>query len=160
MPAATPVTVSTANVMPLRLRFAIAIWPGMLLAVTTACSLEQKALSYAATTTPRSLSTATVQCEQEVVPPQITEVRPAQVIPGSEISVIGSGGYVQDTCGGYIEGSKTFKLYLDNEPIGDLSCYINHCEEQLTLSSAISLGSHCLSVQKDKCQFEFQVTTN
>jgi hypothetical protein len=160
MSAATPTTVSTANVILLRLRFAIAIWPGLLLAVTTACSPEQTALSDAATATPRSSFTATVQCEQEVVPPQITEVRPAQAIPGSEISVIGSGGYVQDTCGGYSEGSKTFKLYLDNEPIGDLSCYINRCEKQLTLSSAISSGSHCLSVQKDECQFEIQVTTN
>jgi hypothetical protein len=110
MHAATPATVSTAHANPLRLRFAIAIWSGLLLAVTTTCSPEQTAL-------PRSSSTATVQCEK-VILPQITEVRPAQAIAGSEMSVIGYGGYI-DSCGLIIEGDRSFKLYLDNIPLAN-----------------------------------------
>jgi hypothetical protein len=142
-----------------RLRFGVASWLVMFLTVTTGCSPEQTAFPNATTPTSLPLVTATVQCEQELVPPQITEVLPAQAIPGGEITVIGSGGYLRDTCGGYVEGSKVFKLYLNNEPIGDLSCYVNHCEGKLTLPSTVSIGSHCLSVELNKCQFEFQTTT-
>jgi hypothetical protein len=130
----------------------------MFLVVITACAPEQMTSPNAATATPPVPMTATVPCEQTLVPPQITEIQPAQAIPGSEINVIGSGGFIRDTCGGYIEGSRVFKLYLDNEPIGDLSCYVNHCEGKLTLSSTISSGSHCLSVEPDNCQFEFLAT--
>ena len=103
--------------------------------------------------------TATIQCKQELILPQIMEIRPAQARPGGEIEVIGAGGYVRDSCGGYVEGARTFELYLDNELLGDLSCYVNHCEGKLTMPSTLSEGSHCLSVETDKCQFEFQVTT-
>ncbi len=132
----------------------------MLLALTTACTPEQGAFSSAATATPGPSLAAKLECEQEEVPPQITEIQPAQVVPGSEISVIASGGITRDSCGSVFEGARDFKLYLDNEPVGKLSCYINRCVEQFTLPSSISAGSHCLSVQTDECQFEFQVTTD
>src|SRR5688572_30900147 len=140
--------------MDLRLRSSLAIKgfaiaPVMLLALMTACTPEQSALSSAATPGP-SLA-VTLECEQEEVPPQITEVQPAQIVPGSEISVIASGGFTRDTCGGFFEGAKDFKLYLDNETVGNLSCYINRCEEKFILSGSISAGTHCLSVQTDEC---------
>ncbi len=85
------------------------------------------------------------------------EIRPAQIMPGSEVTVIASGGYFRDTCGGYNEGSRIYKIYLDNEPIADLSCYINHCEGKFVLSDSIAVGSHCMGVQKGTCQLELQV---
>jgi hypothetical protein len=78
-------------------------------------------------------------------------------VAGSEINVIGSGGYIQDTCGGYIEGAREFKLYLDHEPVGDLTCYVNRCERKLTLPGTLTAGQHCLSVEAGTCEFEFQV---
>jgi len=102
--------------------------------------------------------TSMLPCEQELIPPQIMEIQPTEPEVGSEIKVIGSGGYTQDTCGGYMEGSKVFKLHLDNEPVGDLSCYVNRCEGNLTLPSTLTVGPHCLSVEADTCEFEFQVT--
>ena len=158
-----------------KLKTSIAVWPTALALVLTACipanpapasvtispdpALPTSAIS---TPTPQagvppSLVTETVQCLEELVPPTITEVQPAQGAPGSEIHVIGSGGYIRDACGGYNESARTFQLYLDNELVGELLCYVNHCEGKITLSSAITPGSHCLSAQKDKCEFEFQV---
>lgn len=139
-----------------QVKIAISIWLTIFLIALTACAPSQPTLPNTVTATPQPSVTATVQCAQELVPPQITEIQPAAPIPGDEINVIGSGGYIQDTCGGYIEGSKVFKMYLDHEPVGDLSCYVNRCEGKITLPSALSTGVHCLSVEVGKCQFEFQ----
>lgn len=121
------------------------------LAVTGACSPK------AATIVPLA-ETPAGQCVQEVVLPKITEIKPAQVKPGSQVSFIGTGGYVRDSCGGISEGARKFKLYLDNEPIADISCYVNHCEGKFVLSSAIAPGSHCLGVQEGTCQLELEVS--
>jgi hypothetical protein len=85
------------------------------------------------------------------------EIQPAEPNAGSEIKVIGSGGYIQDTCGGYIEGAREFKLYVDQELVGDLSCYVNRCEGKLTLPNTLTVGQHCLSVEAGTCEFDFQV---
>jgi hypothetical protein len=100
----------------------------------------------------------TAQCTEKTIPPIITNIQPSQVPPGSETTVIGRGGYIQDSCGGFNESARTFKLYLDNESVGDLLCYVNHCEVKIDLASTIASGLHCLSTQKDICEFEFQVT--
>jgi hypothetical protein len=139
-----------------RLKMTISIWLAILMIVLTACASSQTTTSTIATNTSVLSVTATVQCVQETVPPEIMEIQPAQATPGSEITVVGYGGYIKDTCGGYFEGSKLFKLYLDHEPIGDLSCYVNRCEGKITLPSTLSIGVHCLSVEVAKCQFEFQ----
>jgi hypothetical protein len=109
------------------------------------------------TDTPPPAVTAT-SCVQELVPPQLTEIQPAQPLPGSEITILGTGGYLQDSCGGYIESARVFALYLDRESAGDLTCYVSRCETKVTLPDMISTGSHCLSVESEECQFEFQVT--
>jgi hypothetical protein len=136
------------------------ILPVTLLLIMTACAADQPAIPSPATATLLSETAPPTPCAQELLPPQIIEIQPPLPRPGERLKVIASGGLIIDRCGGYIEGAKTFKLYLDGErePIGELSCYINHCESKLALSEAISTGSHCLSVEKDKCQFEFQVT--
>ena len=137
-------------------RLVIAILWSILLSVMSACASEQTAPLHTATAMSSPSVTGTAECEQELIPPQIMEIQPAEPRLGSEINVIGSGGYVQDNCGGYIEGSKVFRVYLDHELIGDLSCYVNHCEGKFTLPATLSIGSHCLSVEIGTCQFEFQ----
>jgi hypothetical protein len=102
-------------------------------------------------------TTSTTPCAQEEVTPRILEIRPAEIKPGSEVTVIASGGFIKDTCGGYVEEARTYKIYMDNEPIADLSCYINHCEGKFVLSESIAVGSHCMGVQKGTCQLEMQV---
>lgn len=159
-----------------KLKTTIPVWPIVLALMLAAC-LPANQTPASLTTSPNptlptsavstltqragalpSSETVTVQCFEELVPPTITEMQPAQGVPGGDIKVIGSGGYLRDECGGYNESARTFSLYLDNELVGELLCYVNRCEEEITLSSAITLGTHCLSTQKDKCEFEFQIT--
>lgn len=138
-------------------RFALVVLLGALLIVPTACAPEQTPPPNTMTPTPLLTVTATVPCEQTLVAPTIMEIQPPEPIAGSEINVIGSGGYIQDSCGGYIEAAREFKLYLDHEPVGDLSCYVNRCEGKLMLSNTLTVGRHCLSVEAGTCEFEFQV---
>lgn len=97
------------------------------------------------------------QCAAVPVLPAITEISPAQGMAGSPLKVLGSGGFTQDDCGAYNESAKTFPLYLDDAPIGELSCYVNHCEITFALAANTSAGAHCLSLKKGACEFEFQV---
>jgi hypothetical protein len=122
-----------------------------------ACTPSQSSSPSPTAFTPLAVTATATACEQKLVPPEIREILPAEPIAGSEIMIIGSGGYLQDTCGGFIEGARSFKLYLDREPLGDLSCYINRCEGKVTLPNTIPSGVHCLSAEPDKCQFEFQI---
>ena len=122
-----------------------------------ACTPSQSSPPSPTAFTPLPVTTTATACEQSLVPPEIREIQPAEPIAGSEITIIGSGGYLQDTCGGFIEGARFFKVYLDRKPLGDLSCYINRCEAKATLPDTISSGIHCLSAEPDECQFEFQI---
>lgn len=84
-------------------------------------------------------------------------------MPGNDITASGSGGFIQDSCGGYLEGSRVFTIYLDGEPAGSFLCYINHCEGKITLPDSTSMGKHCLAAgvetagERGACPFEFQV---
>lgn len=99
----------------------------------------------------------TPACTEKTLPPIITDVQPSPALPGSEITIIGTGGYTQDLCGGINESARSFKLYLDDELVGDLLCYINRCETKITLAGSIASKSHCLSTQKGVCEFQLQV---
>src|SRR5687767_6770987 len=63
------------NVVFIRIGFAIV--PAVLLTMMIACAPREARLSGTATVPPGSLPTATLDCRQEEVPPQITEVQPA-----------------------------------------------------------------------------------
>jgi len=141
----------------IRAAFISILWLGILLTATRGCSPGQGTATSAVTDTPQPVLTATVPCEQELILPQIMEIEPAQAKPGSEITVIGSGGYIQDSCGGNLEGARQFGLYLDNDYVSDLTCYVNYCEGKLVLPDTLSAGLHCLSAEIDKCQFEFPI---
>jgi hypothetical protein len=102
-------------------------------------------------------SAKTPQCVETIIPPVITEIQPPQPLAGGEMTVMATGGYIQDSCGGVNESSRSFPLYLDNEPVTDLQCYINHCEAKIQLVETLTSGTHCLSTQKEGCELEFQV---
>lgn len=102
-------------------------------------------------------SNGTPECAETLMPALITGIQPAQPTAGDEITVTGNGGFIQDSCGGVNESARSFALYLDHEPAGDFMCYVNHCELKVRLPDALTEGSHCLSTQKDACEFEFSV---
>ena len=100
---------------------------------------------------------STPECVENVILPTIIEIQPAWPSAGSEVTIIGSGGFVRDSCGGVNESARSFPLYLDNEPAADLQCYVSHCEAKLRLGDTLADGAHCLSMQKDVCEFEFRI---
>jgi hypothetical protein len=100
---------------------------------------------------------AATSCEQAEVPPRITEVRPADAKPGSQVTVIGSGGFFRDNCGGYDESARAYQIYLDDELAGSISCYVNHCEGKLLIPQSAVAGKHCLGVHKGTCQMEISI---
>ena len=100
---------------------------------------------------------STPQCVETLMPPIITEIQPAQPSAGNEITVIGNGGFIQDSCGGVNESARSFTLYLDDEPVGDFICYVDDCELKFRLPDALTEGPHCLSTQKDVCEFSLPV---
>ncbi len=101
----------------------------------------------------------TPACTEKMVPPVITGIQPSPVLPGSEITIMGRGGFLQDSCGGFNESARSFNLYLDDEPVGDLQCYVNHCETKIKLSGSITVAEHCLSTRPHICEFRFQVSS-
>ncbi len=103
---------------------------------------------------------ATPNCVQEEILPKITEVQPAEITAGSEVSLTASGGYLKDNCGGYNESARTYPVYLDDEPAGELVCYVNHCEGKFKVPERAGVGTHCLGVQKGTCQMELEVVEN
>jgi len=95
----------------------------------------------------------------ELVWPQLTEVRPAQIAPGGTVKVIASGGFLRCGPSGYIESARQFQLYLDGKQVGILTCYINHCEQEFNLTADIPLGTHVISVEGGS-EISLQVTGN
>ena len=99
---------------------------------------------------------------EEIVWPQLYEVQPDQVAPGGEVKIMASGGYVilDDGCQkGYNESHRTFQLDFDGEPVGSISCYVNHCEATLTVAADALPGTHTISVEGGS-SIDIQVTSN
>ncbi len=101
--------------------------------------------------------TPTAPCLTEEIWPKIEEIQPAVLTPGTEVTVSASGGYLRDQCGGYDESARAYKIYLDDEPVANLSCYVDHCEAKFMLPEGLAAGPHCMGVQKGTCQLEVQV---
>jgi len=147
------------------LKIAVAIWTVTFMLAMQSCATTIIQPTTMITLSPHvapaldnsTLFVETPQCAEKTILPTVTDLQPSQALPGSEITIIGKGGYIQDSCGGFNESARTFKLYLDNESVGDLLCYVNHCEVKIELADTIASGLHCLSTQKDFCEFEFQV---
>jgi hypothetical protein len=99
-------------------------------------------------------------CVEELVPPQLTETQPILIAPEEQLMVLGTGGYIRDSCGGYNESARAFPLYLDGQPIGSLGCYVNLCEGRFIIPPGTQPGPHCVSTEPGRCDLEIQVIDN
>ncbi len=124
---------------------------------TNYCSLDRKQFGTIniLPNDPAPVIENSTECAERLIPPTVTDIQPAQPFAGNEMTVTGNGGFFQDSCGGVNESARTFTLYLDQEPVGDFACYVNHCELQFRLPDTLTAGAHCLSTQKDACEYEF-----
>ena len=137
--------------------FRLASWPVLLVFVLAACAPKAVAAPPKLVAFP---GTPTAQCAQEEIQPKIEQIQPSDVHPGSDVKVTGSGGYLRDTCGGYDESARMYQVFIDDEPVAPLSCYINHCESSFKLPPQITAGTHCMGVAKGACQTKLDVTEN
>ncbi len=97
----------------------------------------------------------TVEQGGTLVPPTLIEVQPAEPAPGAEITVVASGGYVQ--CGSAVnESARDFLLYLGENWVGVVSCYVNRCEGKAQLPQDLAPGVHVLEAEGGS-QLEFEV---
>ena len=93
------------------------------------------------TASPAKAATATV------VWPTLQEVSPARPMPGQQVRVSGSGGYLREPSGAYNESNRTFALTFDGQPIGTIACYANRCEGSVLIPAQAAPGAHQLSVE-------------
>lgn len=122
--------------------------------VLAACTLQREAEPPTLAPFPGS---PTAGCVLQELLPNIEGVQPAEIRPGSEVTVTARGGYLRDNCGGYIEGSRIYQLYFDDQVVADLACYVNYCQGKFVLGKGVAPGPHCMGVQKGTCQLEVQV---
>src|SRR5688572_6680601 len=112
-----------------------------LLAACTPAATPTVAPPEPPTTAPPTLAPSTPACTEEVVWPQLSGVQPAEIAPGGTVTVTASGGYRR--CGdAYNESARDFALTLGAQPIGTLSCYVNHCQATLVVPADAAVGEH------------------
>lgn len=89
----------------------------------------------------------TYQCEETLVLewPVIESVTPDPASPGSIVEVVGHGGVIR--CGNaYDESSRDFNVFLDEQRIGTINCYVNHCQGEVQLPAGLEPGDYSLDV--------------
>lgn len=80
--------------------------------------------------------------------PEIDSIEPAPAAAGTIVRIEGHGGYLMRDAEGstaYDESYRVFKLYFDDEEIGELGCYVNRCEGEFAIPSGTAPGVHTVS---------------
>lgn len=103
------------------------------------------------------VNTPTPTCIWQAIPPALFEAQPTTVKAGDEISLIGRGGYRQDTCGGYDESARSFPLYFGDAVVGTLSCYVGSCQATFTVPPNTQPGAYCLTAVAGQCDIQVNV---
>lgn len=126
-----------------------------------ACTTTEAAVpTPTVTAVPATLVPIPTECAQELIPPAFYQTEPSPIVVGKPFRLIGTGGYFRDSCGGVNESARSFAVYLDDQSIGEIVCYVNHCEGTFTIPSETQAGTHCLSTEPGRCDLEIQVTTS
>jgi len=121
-------------------------WAGLILVLIalTACNASAPAVS-----TRTSSAVASPSPQATLVPPTLLQLDPAQAAPGDTVRVIGNGGYLFTPPSGYNESARNFKIFFDGSAVGELACYVNHCETKIVVPSEATVGAHVISVEGD-----------
>ena len=97
-------------------------------------------------------TSASPEVTQVPVPPSLSVVAPEELAPGEEVQIAGSGGLIElrtadGKVRGYIESAKSFTLFFDGEPVGDIDCYVNTCQGAFNVPGDATPGRHEISVE-------------
>jgi hypothetical protein len=82
--------------------------------------------------------------------PSLLPIEVESVMPGDELEIVATGGYLRwDTgCRKSInESAREFRVYFDDEPVGNISCFVNVCRVTITIPVDTPPGTHSLSVE-------------
>jgi len=88
----------------------------------------------------------------KIVWPEFDSIEPVRAAEGTTVTIQGRGGYLVSGVEGsimYDESYREFKLFFDDEEIGDLGCFVNRCEGEFVLPSGVELGEHVISTEGD-----------
>ncbi len=86
----------------------------------------------------------------KIVWPEFDSVEPVRAAEGTTVTIQGRGGYLVPGVEGstmYDESYREFKLFFDDEEIGDLGCFVNRCEGEFVIPSGVELGEHVISIE-------------
>jgi hypothetical protein len=131
----------------------IALGAGCAPAAPTAVETRSTAIFQPATTTPppATETMAPTGClpseTADIVWPRLGEIQPPQIQPGGEVTVVGSGGYVQCGSGAYNESARSFQLFFGGQPASSIGCYVNRCEGKLVVPMTATAGTHVIAVE-------------
>lgn len=132
---------------------------GLMALILCACAITPSPMASATTSVIPSLTTSPTddsphfpipenyQCDQELVLewPVIDQVVPSPASAGTRVEISGHGGAIR--CGNaYDESSRDFDVFLDDESVGSINCYVNHCEGSVILPENLEQGSHWLTI--------------
>ena len=86
------------------------------------------------------------------IPPSLLRLSPGEVAPGDEIEIEGSGGHIElrtadGTRVGSIESSTVFPVFLADEPIGSIKCFVNTCRGAVAIPQETLPGSYQITVE-------------
>jgi hypothetical protein len=85
--------------------------------------------------------------ESRLIYPTLTTLEPAEAAPGDTVKVSATGGYLEMGDGGYNESARSFDLLLDEEVIGELSCYAGMCFAEFVVPDSVGAGEHLVSTE-------------
>lgn len=135
------------------------IWKMMLVAIICHISSACSALPTLAVPIPTATAPDESECnwaeafpteEAQIVWPSFLPIEIEEVRSGDDLEIMASGGFLQwdNECGVSInESAREFLLFIDGEPSGNISCYVNVCRVTLFIPVDTPPGTHTLSVE-------------
>ncbi len=81
----------------------------------------------------------------EMVWPTLLNADPEVARPGQRVEILGQGGYLFTPPSGYDESARGFEIYFDGELAGEISCYVNRCEGEVTVPAGVYEGRHAIT---------------
>lgn len=87
------------------------------------------------------------QNDPTVVYPVLQPPPAEEALPGDEMPVLGSGGFLQFDDGSSNQSLRTFDLLFDGSPVGHLECANNVCGGELVVPNAAAAGIHTLTAE-------------
>jgi hypothetical protein len=118
--------------------------------ITSAMTIETPAWSPQASTDPAGTvdePTTTAKAVETLVYPTLMELDPAQLAPGQEVTVVGTGGYVKLGEQGYNESAREFALYIDGRALDSMTCYVGMCTATVTVPADVAPGTYQISTE-------------